>query len=267
MIDRDSVAPYEAFFMDEAAKPLLLCDHASNHIPASLNDLGLSKQSLAQHIAYDIGAGGVTKLLSQALGYPALLGGVSRLMIDLNRPVDDPTSIRQIYDHIIIKGNIGLDQAAITHRIDTYFTPYHQAISDHLQQALMQRAALPMILSIHSYTPKIRAKGVLQQRPWHLGILSNQDRRLSTIALDYFAQHHPELTIGDNLPYSGEDAYDYTLSTHVFPKGYLSLLVEIRQDLIDTQAGQEQMAQLLLPLMQKLDQAGSDLSKAADKEV
>ena len=81
---------------------LFLCDHASNRLPQGA--LGLDPALLATHIAYDIGAAAVTRALAKAYGAPALLGGWSRLLIDLNRGADDPTLVMQLSDGSIIPG-------------------------------------------------------------------------------------------------------------------------------------------------------------------
>ncbi|TIM62707.1 MAG: N-formylglutamate amidohydrolase, partial [Mesorhizobium sp.] len=43
---------------------VLLCEHASNHIPAEYAKLGLDISHLQRHIAWDIGAAEVTRRLS-----------------------------------------------------------------------------------------------------------------------------------------------------------------------------------------------------------
>ena len=72
---------------------VILCEHASNFIPPEHAGLGLSPEELERHIAWDIGAAGVTRALSQLIDAPAFLGQYSRLLIDLNRPLTSPTSI------------------------------------------------------------------------------------------------------------------------------------------------------------------------------
>src|ERR1700677_1966342 len=83
---RQMDAPFTSIpFAPEKQSPLLfLCDHASNAVPPPYGDLGLSKTLFQTHIAYDIGAADVATSLAKAYGAAALLGGVSRLLIDLN---------------------------------------------------------------------------------------------------------------------------------------------------------------------------------------
>src|SRR5262245_60035445 len=85
---------------------LILCDHASNTLPEAYGNLGLPPAELERHIAYDIGARTVTRALAAALGAPALLAPCSRLLIDPNRGIDDPTLIMKISDGTVVPGNL-----------------------------------------------------------------------------------------------------------------------------------------------------------------
>jgi len=69
----------------------------------------VSSDELQQHIAWDIGAAGVTRKLSRLIDAPALLGMYSRLLIDLNRPLTSPTSIVTRSESTDIAGNVSLD--------------------------------------------------------------------------------------------------------------------------------------------------------------
>ena len=92
---------------------LLLCDHASNAIPAELGDLGLSAADRGRHIAWDVGARGVTLALSDAFGAPAVLSRWSRLVIDPNHGEDDPTLVMKLYDGSVVPGNRNADAAEV----------------------------------------------------------------------------------------------------------------------------------------------------------
>lgn len=218
-------------------RPVLICDHASKLIPNALDNLGLSLQEQNRHIAYDIGVGAVTKIIAETYGIEAILANYSRLVIDLNRPKDDPTLIRQLYDHTLIRGNMGLTAEMVAERITLIYDPYHQQIAKILA-AMKRENITPLIISMHSCTDAIHCKGKLVKRPWHIGILSNLDRRLAELGLSYFKQHHPELMIGDNLPYSGMDPYGFTLEHHAYKENIPNILFEIRQDLISNADGQ-----------------------------
>lgn len=219
---------------------VICCEHAANAIPAALDNLGLSKNQMESHIAYDIGAGNVAKMLSKLLDAPAVFAGYSRLIIDLNRPLDDFTSIREISDQNVIFGNQNLSKSAIRTRQSTLFYPFHHALAQVISRKCQEKTG-PILISVHSFTPQLYGK----KRPWHIGLLAHQDRRLADKLLPKLRQAAPTLTIGDNEPYSGMDPYGYTIQTHATQNRLGNILFEIRQDTVADQAGCEKFANIL----------------------
>jgi predicted N-formylglutamate amidohydrolase len=86
LLDLEDPPPFTVINPDGRFPLVLVCDHASNAVPAALKQLGLGQGELARHIAWDIGAAGVTRRLAARLDAPAVLCGYSRLVIDCNRP-------------------------------------------------------------------------------------------------------------------------------------------------------------------------------------
>lgn len=225
--------------IDTAGAPVavLLCDHASNAVPALLADLGLDGEMLQRHIAWDIGAATVTRRLAAMLSMPAVLSGYSRLVVDCNRALDDPTAIRQISDGVVVPGNRGLDAAARVRRAESCYWPYHRKVAETIGR-LAARGVVPAIISVHSCTPAM--KGV--RRPWHIGVLSNRDRRMADLLIAELSRDR-DLCVGDNQPYSGLDPHGYTIETHALPAKRPNVLLEIRQDLIATSDGAHEWAE------------------------
>jgi len=209
---------------------LLVCDHASNYTPPEYDSLGLPAPEFSRHIAWDIGAADCTRALSGLLNAPAVLAGFSRLLIDPNRGADDPTLVMKLSDGAIIPGNRHADQAEIDRRISRFYQPYHEAITARLAAA---RAAgvICALISIHSFTPVFHG----YQRPWHIGILWDKDARLARPLLETLGAE-PGLCVGDNQPYSGELVGD-SMFRHGTRNGLPHVLIELRQDLIDTASG------------------------------
>ncbi len=229
--------PFTLFNPMGQAPVVLVCDHASNAIPAALGQLGLGPEELAQHIAWDIGAAWVTRRLAARLDAPAVLGGYSRLVIDCNRPPGDPTSIAEISDGIVIPGNQDVDDVLAEARLNAVFWPYHHAIT----QALAHRwrhghGHAPALIAIHSFTPTMNGF----ERPWHLGMLWNRDPRLAQPLIARF-RANPRLCVGDNEPYSGRDV-GFTMNTHGGAAGLPHMEIEIRQDLIADEQGADHWA-------------------------
>ena len=135
-------AAFQVENADGDARILLICDHASNALPAAYGSLGLPASELQRHIAYDIGALSVARRVAQRLDAPLVSAQFSRLLIDPNRGLDDPTLVMKLSDGAIIPANRKIDRfnnhEEWQARIDRFYLPYHKAISDalaHAQQA------------------------------------------------------------------------------------------------------------------------------------
>jgi len=229
-------APFIALNPDGRAGLLLVCDHAAQAVPEALGRLGLDEAVLARHIGWDIGAAAVTRLLAGRLGAPAVLSGYSRLVIDCNRTLDDPTSIPTISDGHVVPRNQELSAEHKRARAEACFWPYHRAIEAQLERALALGTA-PAVISIHSFTPQMQGF----DRPWHIGVLWENDPRLPVPLLAALAARDG-LVVGDNEPYSGHDPEGFTLRHHAMPRGLPHVLIELRQDEIATEAGAERFA-------------------------
>lgn len=208
---------------------LVLCDHASNAMPAEYGDLGMPPSELERHIAYDIGAAAMTRAMARALNAPALLTSFSRLLIDPNRGRDDPTLVMRLSDGAIVPGNAEIDDAEINLRIRRFYDPYDRAIAAALDR-FAEAGVTPAIISNHSFTPVWKGA----PRPWHVGILWDADPRLAVPCLEAL-RREGDLVVGDNEPYDGALAGD-TIDRHATAKGLANLLTEVRQDLIATDA-------------------------------
>jgi predicted N-formylglutamate amidohydrolase len=222
-----------------SSNAVIVCDHGGDAIPEKLDGLGLDAAQRARHIAWDIGAAAVARMLSHYLDAPAFLAGFSRLVIDLNRPSDDLTSIREISDGIVVPGNRNLSPADVACRIAEIFDPYHDAVRSAVERA-EQSVVAPALISVHSFTPVMKG----YERPWHIGVLFGPDKRIA-VPLIQSLSRNPEVCVGENKPYSGYDLYGHTVETHAMPKGYPNILFEIRQDLIDTRHGAEHWAEVI----------------------
>jgi predicted N-formylglutamate amidohydrolase len=227
-----------AFETISGKKPLLfLCDHASPRLPPGYGTLGLGEELFTSHIAYDIGAAAVTRALAAGFGGPAVLGGWSRLLIDLNRGPDDPTLIMKLSDGSIIPGNRAISASERARRIEAFHAPYHGAIAQEIA-----RLGRPALISLHSFTPRWKGR----PRPWEVGVLWDKDGRLARPLMARLAA--AGLTVGDNEPYSGALEGD-TLNRHGTRNGLPHVLIEMRQDLIGDEKAAVAFAARLKPIL------------------
>lgn len=241
----DDFAPVEVLNAGGASRMLLLCDHATNIVPDAVNggSLGLSEAEMGRHIAHDVGARGVTLELSRLLDAPAVMSRFSRLVIDPNRSEDDPTLIMKLYDGTIVPANRHVSAAERERRLEAYFRPYHATVTAEIDRRVAAGSE-PALISMHSYTPKLVGR---PERPWHFGILWHHDGRIALPLIERLEREHG-LCVGDNQPYSGQLEGD-TLSHHGTGRGLPHVLIEIRHDLIDTEAGQKLWAERLAPIL------------------
>jgi predicted N-formylglutamate amidohydrolase len=219
------------------APVLLLCDHAGRRVPRALGGLGVEAACFERHIAWDIGAAEVARRLAVRLDAPLVYSNYSRLVVDVNRRPDDPTCIPEESDGTRVPGNCNLSAALRAVRLEQVHEPYHRLVGGRL--SLLRQRGVPAVVSVHSFTPVFRTI----ERPWHIGVLWNRDGRLAQPLIKRLAEL--DIVVGDNQPYSGQDAHGYTLPRHVERVGIPHVLLEIRQDLIDTRRGAEEWSETL----------------------
>ena len=229
------------------AKVLLVGDHVSNRIPRSLKQLGLEDQVLQQHVAYDIGTRKLLTHLVDHLDAPAVMAGYSRLVIDLNRSLEDSSVVPEVSDRIPIPGNQGLSAEDRNRRIHSFYTPYRAAI-DHKLQDFRQRGIVPALIAIHSFTPQMAGF----ERPWHIGLLWDKDPRIPVQLLERLRARPENINVGDNEPYSGKHPADYTIDHHAEAAGLPHVSIEVRQDLVNTEEGAEKWATILAEALSEI---------------
>lgn len=235
-------AAFEVFGETRQGRFLITCDHASNRVPGDVGggDLGIGAADMARHIAYDVGAKGLTLALAEWLDCPAICSNFSRLVIDPNRGEEDPTLVMKLYDGTIIPANRHVDAAEVERRLATLYRPYHAAYA-----ALAARRSDTVIVAIHSFTPCLKGRA---PRPWQVGVLySHLDARFSTRLMARLMQE-PDLCVGDNEPYAGHLPGD-AIDRHGLQAGRQNTLIEVRNDLIADAAGQVAWADRLAPIL------------------
>ena len=218
---------------------LVVCDHASNHVPEDI-DLGIDGNLLSQHIAYDIGVTGVATFMVELSGCAAFLATNSRLVVDLNRYPDDASAIPVASDGVKIPGN-EIDASARQGRLDRYFHPYHARLED-----LLNHHPPALIVSVHSFTPRLDSQPH-DHRPWEIGVLYNEYEAASNLAIERLEGEG--LVVGDQLPYSGKQL-NATMNRHAEANDIPYVGIEIRQDLVGTSAEQERFAAILAEMAQ-----------------
>ncbi|MCB1355485.1 MAG: N-formylglutamate amidohydrolase, partial [Maritimibacter sp.] len=162
--------------------------------------------------------------------------------IDPNRGEDDPTLVMKLYDGTVIPANRPVDAAEIERRLAAYYRPYHQAVA-----GLAARRADSVYVAIHSFTRQLRGR---EPRPWHIGVLYGRDERFAVPLLDRL-RAEPDLVVGENEPYGGHLEGD-SVDRHAIKPGRVNVLIELRNDLIRTDAQQWAWAERLAPILEEV---------------
>jgi predicted N-formylglutamate amidohydrolase len=233
----------------------LTCDHASARIPDKLGSLGIRAEDLGRHIAWDIGAAAVAVKLAARLDAFAILQNYSRLVIDCNRQPGSFQSILRLSEATPIPGNEAVPPDEAVAREREVFQPYHDRIRSELDARKVQQRPT-ILISVHSFTPRFHG----HERPWHAGVLYNRDGRLAMELLQRL-RADSSLVIGDNEPYSVSDSTDYTIPEHGEKRGLPHVGIELRQDLIGAEAGQDEWAERLARVLVGIANSGDTWCK------
>jgi len=218
---------FETTTIKNPKMPLLFCcDHASNEIPKFYNNLGLNKSTLQKHISYDLGAKFLTKTLAKKFQTNYILARYSRLFIDLNRDPSHKNLIPQYSDEIEIIGNKNISLEEKKYRIKHFHRSYHEKISNVLSDMDKKFNCKTTLICVHSFTPSLKNK---ENRPWHIGLLYRKDKRIFHEMYKHL-KNIKTLNIGKNLPYSGYEDVNYTMTYHGENKHRPFISIELRND-------------------------------------
>lgn len=229
---------------------LLICEHATNFMPDKFAGLGLSDADLKAHIAWDPGAVEVARRMSRILDATLVEAGLSRLLIDCNRPLNAPDLIPELSELTSIPGNQNLSDAERQERISLSHQPFHEKI-EAVIEARQARGQESRLITIHSYTPVYKGVG----RPWEIGIIHDEDDRLGARMISALRKdaQKSDISVGVNQPYSPDDRVYYTVECHARKRGDLCAMVEIRNNEIADEAGQNLWAERLSAILQEIE--------------
>lgn len=214
---------------------VVVCEHASCYIPPAFNDLGLTGDALQSHAAWDPGAMSVAKGLSQHLNATLIASGVSRLVYDCNRPPDAQDAMPSKSEVFDVPGNANLTSAQREDRTAQFYDPFRACLAE----AIAAKSA-PIVVTIHSFTPVYDG----QRRTVEVGVLHDTDERLANTMLE-IAPSYLAFNVQRNAPYGPEHGVTHTLKEHAIAAGHLNVMLEVRNDLLQSQAQQDTMAEMI----------------------
>lgn len=226
---------------------LLICEHASSYIPGEFRRLGLPEHQCRAHVAWDPGAAELTRALSAALDAEAVLANYSRLLVDLNRPLDRISLIPERSEDIDIPGNQDLSAAQRAERVERIHRPFHHSLAALLDRRRAEGRRTRLV-AVHSFTPVYL--GVA--RPWHLGVLSGNSRGLAAEFVRLTKIYAPDLCVTLDEPYAVGDGEDYAIPVHGDARGLDALLLELRNDTLAAPAAIEAWSRVLARVMAEI---------------
>lgn len=221
---------------------ILVCEHASNHIPTPWGNLGLTEAQRHAHIAWDPGALGLSRGLARRMDATLIHAPVSRLVYDCNRGPDMPGAMPARSEVHDIPGNAAIAPPERLRRTEAVYLPWANA----LHNLIAQRIAMgrrPVIITIHSFTPVYFGK----PRAVEFGIIHDADPAFALAV--HAAASQTRLKAEVNQPYSAKDDVTHTLRLHATPYGLPNVMLEIRNDLIADTRAEETMAEMLAPVL------------------
>lgn len=246
-LDNTASEPVEVINREGTGPVVLLCEHASHHIPDRYNGLGLAPQDRRSHAAWDPGAFGVARVLSSLLNAPLVASRVSRLVYDCNRPPEAASAMPVRSEAIDVPGNHDLSPDQRTEREIMVYRPFCDAVGGVLDGRRVSQSPTALV-TVHSFTPIFHG----QQRAVEIGILHDSDTTLADAMLDHAAAL-PHRRIDRNEPYGPADGVTHSLRLHGVAHSLPNVMIEIRNDLLRTKAEQTVLAreihQLLAPAL------------------
>jgi len=196
-------------------------------VPRPYRALGLPRRSLQDHIGWDIGAHALQRDVAGRLGAPWVASRWSRLVVDCNRDVRDPSLILGVSDGIPVPGNARVSAAERRRRIAAFYEPYHAAVERMLARAANRPgAARPRLLALHSFTPEMN--GV--RRDFDVGVLFDAYPRLAHRLGS--ALRRAGYRVRYNEPYSGLAGLIYSARRHATAAGIEYVELEVNNALL-----------------------------------
>ncbi|NKB26043.1 MAG: N-formylglutamate amidohydrolase [Rhodobacteraceae bacterium] len=221
--DREQVV--EVINPGAAGPVVLVCEHASSHIPAEFADLGLSAADRLSHAVWDPGAEALGRAMAERLDAPFVAGRMSRLLYDCNRPLSSEAAMPKQVELVAVPGNAGLTATDRAERADRFYEPFRATVA-----ATLDGAAAPVLVTIHSFTPTYFG----EPRAVEIGILHDSDTRLADAML---GNNGPlsHWRVARNEPYGPADGVTHTLKEHALARGIANVMIEVRNDLLTSE--------------------------------
>lgn len=195
-------------------KLILSCEHGGNRLPRTFSKL-FSKRFLATHRGYDPGALALAREFSAATAAPLFYSTISRLLVELNRPLGHP----QVFSS-------NLPAKVREKLLARYYLPYWREI----EAAVRKASGRVLHISFHSFTPQLRG----ERRSTDIGLLFDPSRRAEArfcrLWRDAILERNPRLRVRYNDPYDGtHPSVVASLREKFGERRYVGIQIEVNQ--------------------------------------
>ncbi len=205
---------------------LLVCDHAGDRIPLNLLEHSLSPEDMARHIAVDVNAELVARVIAAEMNSTLIIQRYSRLVVDVNRPESSSELMPKISDGTLIPFNQNISASERKARMDQIYFPYHNRIHELLDERNNSPSAL---VAIHSFTPRLSNGDC---RDWHIDLMSRTSMDFVHSLQNKIQTALPDLNVGISQVFQMHDKRDYTLPHHGESRNIPNASIEIRNDML-----------------------------------
>ena len=231
---------------------LVVCDHAGDEIPEVLRRFDLSGVDLSDHIAVDVGARAVARVLARELNATLVHQVYSRLVVDMNRPCNSDEIMPATSDGTVIPFNQEVSELEREARLNLIYRPYH----DRITSVLNSIGSEAVLVAVHSFTPQLRNA---EPRPWHVDLMSRTHSAFVDNLERHLREEDPSLNIGQSQIFQMSDNRDFTIPFHAEPRGIPNVSIEIRNDLLRTESNTNRWGKMLARCIPASLQTGSNV--------
>lgn len=166
----------------------------------------------------DIGAEDIAATLASNMRQPLIASRISRLVIDVNRPMSSDTLFRLTAEGKPINVNRNISSEEKQDRIDRYWKPYRSELAEMLED----NREIDLVLSIHSFTPNYEGS----PRECEIGVLYVDSKKEAQAFYQEFAAKGYKVVENEPWP-----AILCDVLTPVTAAGRQIVILEIRNDL------------------------------------
>lgn len=228
----------------------LTCEHGGNQIPTRYKKLFKEgSEVLKTHRGLDIEALGIAQKLKQKLKVPLVFSTTSRLVVDLNRTLKNPTLFSEF--------TTPLSKLEKNKILNTYYFPHWQKV----RAALKKMNSGIVHVAVHSMTDHLNGK----KRRMQLALLYNpafkEEVRFSSLWIKELRKEFPNFVIARNKPYRG-DGDGLTCEMRKENQKYVGIELEMNQGML-VQMSEREKKKFSMKLAKSLDLA---IQKFAHKE-